>query len=98
MEKTAINLGWRLAAATLIPFVVVSLYLVFSRWPSDKFTAFSDYAGLGISIFIGAAFIVKLPIHLHKRLLFLLAYIPIFGILLVYFSLVFVCSIFGACL
>ena len=65
MEQNEISqtgFAWRLACAAIAPFIVESGYLFLSRWPSYRFTTFSDYAGFVVSIFAGAAFVAILPI------------------------------------
>jgi hypothetical protein len=92
------KLGWHIAGAAIAPFIVMSLYLFLRGWSPDKSTAYSDYVGLAFSILIGAIFIARLPIHVSKRVLLLLIYIPVLILMLFCFTLIFVCSIFGACL
>ena len=94
IETKARGLGWRLVAAILAPFVSSSVYLVLSRWPAYRFTTFSDYAGLAVSILIGAAFIATLPISWRQRSLWLLIYIPAFAALLFFFTFLLVAVIF----
>jgi hypothetical protein len=86
--------GWRLVAAALAPFVAASGYLLLSRWPSYHFTTFSDYAGLGFSVLIGAAFIVTLPIRAHLRFLSVLIYLPVVAGLVFYFTFWFIAVVF----
>jgi hypothetical protein len=85
---------WRLVTAALAPFAVESAYLFFSRWPSYRFTTFSDYAGLAASILVGAAFVAALPISARLRILWLLIYIPVFAASLCFFALWFIAVIF----
>src|SRR5690348_7037929 len=86
--------GWRLVAAAIAPFATASAYLFFSRWPSYRFTTFSDYAGLGVSILVGAVFVATLPIPTRQRILWLLIYIPVFAALLFFFTFWFIAAIF----
>lgn len=88
---------WQLIAAILSPFILASCYLFFSR-KLLKFTEFTDYAGLAVSIFVGIVIIFSMPISLTKRILLLFIYIPVFVIALFFFSLSFVCSVFSNCL
>ena len=81
--------------AVVLPFVVVSLYLVFTRWPSHRFTTFSDYAGIGASVSVGAALVGALPISGATRVALLILYIPLLLFLLFVYSLQFVGIVFG---
>jgi hypothetical protein len=85
---------WRLTTAALAPFVASSVYLIFSRWPSYRFTTFGDYVSLVVSIIIGAAFVATLPISLRQRLLWLLIYIPVCGAVLFFFTFLLIAVIF----
>src|SRR5262245_25002255 len=60
------NAGWRLAAAAVSPFALISAYLFLSRWPSYHFTTLSDFLGLGLPVFIGAAFALRLHVLVHR--------------------------------
>jgi len=97
MEETAARprgFGWRFVAAAIAPFVLASVYLSLTRWPSYRFTALSDYAGIAVSVLIGAAFIATLPIRTRYRVLALLVYIPGVAALLFYFTLWFIAVVF----
>jgi hypothetical protein len=83
-----------LVAAVLALFVSSSVYLIFSRWPSYRFTTFSDYAGVAVSILIGAVFIATLPISARQRVLSLLIYVPVLVVLLFFYTLMFVTLVF----
>ena len=86
---------WRVIAAALAPFLAASGYLILSRWPSYKFTTFSDYAAWGGSILMGAVFVATMPIPLHQRIRWLLIYIPVVGAVLVIYTFAFIAVVFG---
>jgi hypothetical protein len=94
IETKKRGFGWRLFAAALAPFVVASVYLIFSRWPSYRFTTFSDFTCLGVSVFVGALFVATLPIRLQHRVFWLLIYIPVVVAMLALFALVFIAVVF----
>ncbi len=94
LEPKAGGFGWRLGAAAWVPFAVASVYLLLSRWPSHRFTTFSDYVAFAVSILAGAAFIATLPIRGSFRAFCLLLYIPLFAVLVVFFSLWFLAIVF----
>jgi hypothetical protein len=83
-----------LVAAGLAPFAAASVHLLLTRWPSYRFTAFSDYAGLAISVLVGAVFIATLPIRVSYRVVSLLAYLPAIGTLLLFFMFWFIAVAF----
>jgi len=94
IENRPGGFGWRLAAAALAPFVTASAYLFFTRWPSHRFTELSDYAGLSVSVLVGAAFVATLPIRPSQRVLSLFIYVPLFAALLFFFSFLFIAVVF----
>src|ERR1041385_6264723 len=69
IETRGRGFGLRLLGATVAPFVVATAYLFFTRWPSYRFTTFSDYAALAVSVLAGAVFVAVLPIRPHQRVL-----------------------------
>lgn len=87
---------WRLLAAAVLPFMVESAYIFFTRWPSSHFTVASDYAALTLSILIGSALFLRLPLWLPYRVFLLLFfYIPAIGVLLFFYPLLFLAVVFG---
>jgi hypothetical protein len=85
---------WRLVGAVIAPFLVASAYLFFTRWPSYRFTTFSDYAGLAASVVVGAVFVAILPIRPLQRIVSLIIYVPVLAVLLFFFMLWFMASVF----
>jgi hypothetical protein len=73
---------------------VASAYLFLTRWPSYRFTTFSDYAGLGVSVLAGAAFVALLPMRRMHRAVALLLYIPVVAVLLFFYTLWFIAVVF----
>jgi hypothetical protein len=82
-------------AAVVAPFLVASLYLFLTRWPSWHFTALTDYTGLAVSILVGAGFIATLPIQMRRRIFWLLIYVPASAILVFVFGSVLLFVWFG---
>jgi hypothetical protein len=94
IEAKQNRFGWCLAAAALLPIVLESIYLFFSRWPSYHFTEFSDWAGSSISIVVGSAFVAFLPLRKRWRVISLIIYVPVlFGLLIIY-DLMFIALVF----
>lgn len=81
----------RAVGAIVTPFVVMSAYLIFTRYSSYQF---SDYAALAVSVFAGAAFMTLLPIRPIQRVLLLLVYIPAVAALLFFYSVCFIATVF----
>ena len=88
------GLKWRLVAAALSPFVVASVYLVLTRWPSYRFTTFSDYVAFGASVLVGSIFIATLPIRTYQRALSLLIYVPAVAALVFFYTFWFIAVVF----
>jgi hypothetical protein len=94
IETRRRGFGWRLIGAGMAPFVLASAYFVLSRWPSYRFTTFSDYAGLSVSVLAGAAFVGVLPIRPLHRVLSLLVYVPLLAIVLFFYTFWFIAVVF----
>ena len=93
-EARPIGFGWRLVGAAIVPFVVESAYLFFTRWPSYRFTTLSDYAGLAVSVLAGSALVATLPIRPLRRVLSLAVYVPLLLALLFCYTLFFIAVVF----
>jgi hypothetical protein len=94
IETRRRGFGWRLVGAAIAPFVVASGYLIFTRWPSYRFTTFSDYAALAISVLAGAIFVAVLPIRPVQRALTLLFYVPLLATVLFFYTFWFIAVVF----
>ncbi len=87
----------QLAAAVAIPFTLMLAYLLISRELFRGSSAFSDYTALVSSIAIGAVFVARLPVRLSRRILLLMAYLPLFGLALAWCSFIAACYISHDC-
>lgn len=85
----------RIVAAVVLPFLINSIYLYFSRWPTEWFTGTTDILFLALSLGSGAALIATLPFRGGMKALLLTIYVPIAGILLFYFTFLFIALAFG---
>jgi hypothetical protein len=94
IETRGRGFGLRLLGATVAPFVVATAYLFFTRWPSYRFTTFSDYAALAVSVLAGAVFVAVLPIRPHQRVLSLFFYVPLLAMVLFFYTFWFVAAVF----
>lgn len=84
-----------LVPSTIVaPFLVLSVYLYFSRWPTSWFTATSDFVGLGLSIAAGTVFLLHLPISGWLRVLITVLYLPMIGAALFFYCFMFVGVVF----
>jgi len=86
---------WRLVAAGVVSFLVQTLYLFFSRWPSYRVTEFSNYAGLAVSVLVGVPFIATLPLRVDARILAAIIYIAAILPLLWFYNMFFAAFIFN---
>ena len=86
--------GWRVAAATLVPFIMILAYLLLSRWLPSWETPFSDWAAGAFSILSGVVFIATLPVCPRTRVLLLAIYIPVLITALLCFSMFFLGAVF----
>jgi len=86
---------WRLLITVLAPFIIMSVYLLCSRWPSRWFTESSDYAGMAGAV---VAFIVCLgtfPARASIRVAAVLITVPVLYCILTVYSLWFVGVVFN---
>jgi hypothetical protein len=95
--KEATKFGSWLAAAIIAPFVVMSVELLLTR-NSNILAPGSDIIGLGLAIIAGLCCLWQLPTNVRKRALLTVVFVPIAVATLVFYSLVFVCIVFGDCL
>ncbi len=95
MRCSKFNIGLRAVASVVTPFVLMSAYLLLSRWPSRWFTGPSDFAAGAVSLLVGSVFIATLPVSREVRAISLLFYVPGFCFLLFLYCLEFVGLVFG---
>ncbi len=88
--------GWRILGATVLPFLVLSVYLCFSRWPQSWFTSTTDYLALGISMVLGLAALLGLLRRGKARLVATCTYVPVMGVTLIGYTFQFEWMVFGA--
>jgi hypothetical protein len=81
-----------------MPFVVFTLYLFFSRWPSRWFTEASDFAGLGLALASGMWYFPRGDVPSFGWVVTMAAYALVMLFLLLWYGLFFVCAAFGDCL
>lgn len=85
----------KVVPAIAVPFLLMSGYLFFSRWPEPWFTGGSDYAAIGVSVIVGLAFIASLQVQMMYRAILALLYVPaLCGALFIY-AFWFVGTLFG---
>ena len=95
MSDKSTSIGWRLTGAVFAPFVLLSAYLVFTRWPSRLDTGTGDWFALIISSLAGATFIALLPVQLVLRAALAVVYVPLSGVILFFYAFYFVGVVFG---
>lgn len=88
--------GW-LAATIAVPFIVMSVELLITRHFNSG-SAGWDYAGLALSLVAGLFCLWRLPVSITKRAWLTVAFVPVGIAVLMFYSLLFVCAVFGDCL
>ena len=84
------------ASTILVPVLILSLYLLITR--SARYSYDFDYIALGISALAGLPFLLFLPVPRIIQFLIAVAVAAIEIFALFFYSLYFVCIIFGDCL
>jgi len=92
--STKIKLLWRLPAAALAPFVIVSVYLLVSGWLYRGSGNHSMTPAVVIGIGLGSWFVLSLPAHWSIRIICLLFYVPLVFAALIPYSLWFIAVVF----
>ncbi len=85
------------ALALVAPIAIMSAYLWLSRDP-DWWTSFSDQAAFVVAVAVGLVGILRLPLQKLARVVLAVLYVPAAGAGLIFFTLSFVCGMFGDCL
>jgi hypothetical protein len=94
MKSWLKNIG----AAVLLPTVLLSLFLTFDEKAKLHLSDNIQYIALALSLLAGVVFLWRLPISTRMKLLFSVIYFIGGGFGLLYYSLMFVCTVFGNCL
>jgi len=97
MNKPLFKTSLCIVGATVIPFLIVWIYLFVSHTQNWD-TELSDYVALGISIIVGLFSISALPLKMLSRIILLVLYIPIISALSFAFAMMYVCYKFNNCL
>jgi hypothetical protein len=88
---------WLLLAA-FGPLLLMSAYLVLSRAAVNDYSAVSDEVAEVLSCILGALGVAKSMPPEWPRVIVILIYLPLMGVFLSFYGLVFVCAIFRNCL
>ncbi len=75
-----------LVGASVVPFIIESVYLLFFRW-AEPFTGIGDTTSFFLSLAAGLVFVFFLPTKALERILSALLYVPTAGFILFYYSL-----------
>jgi hypothetical protein len=92
--STKISLLWRLPAAALAPFVILSADLLWSGWLYHGSGNHGMDPAIFIGIGVGSLFVLSLPVHWSIRILCLLFYVPLVFAALIPYSLWFIAVVF----
>jgi hypothetical protein len=88
---------WLLLAA-LGPLLLLSFYVMVTRELLDQYNAQSDWIAIALSCLSGAFGVAKSAPPEWPRVIVILIYLPLMGLFLPFYSLVFVCAVFRDCL
>jgi hypothetical protein len=88
---------WLLLAA-FGPLILMSLYVVISRGFVDPYNGQSDWVAEAVSCLAGALGVAKCAPPEWPRVIVILIYLPLMGLFVPFYGLVFVCAVFRDCL
>jgi hypothetical protein len=88
------KLGRWLTATALAPIIAMSVGLSVAR-PFHFSGERWDIASLALSIIAGLCCLWRLPVSTTKRVWFTVVFVPVGIALLMFYSLLFVCAVFG---
>jgi hypothetical protein len=88
---------WLLFAA-FGPLILISFYVIVTRGVVDRYNAQSDLVAEALSCLSGVLGLAKCTPRAWPRLLVILIYLPLMGLFLPFYGLVFVCAVFRDCL
>jgi hypothetical protein len=84
-----------MAGMLIGPLVIVSVYLMLSRWSARWFTTESDWWALAIAVAVGVVSISRLPISPLLRIVLAVWFVPFAWFALLFYSLAFLGLVFG---
>lgn len=80
------------AGALLLPFLVLAAWLLVSRQSNSQLATGGDWLALGFATASGAFCVWKLCNHFWSRVVATIFYVPACGVVLFFFTLLFVCE------
>jgi hypothetical protein len=90
---------WSLiAGAATLPFLILTIYLVASRWLIDRFGAASDFFAIGVGLLATGLCIWLIEVRRSWRVVAIVMCLPALYVALLMYGLEFVCSAFDDCL
>lgn len=87
--------SWRWLTVVLVPFVIASVYLWLSRWPTRWFTGSSDCIALAVAVAAFVIGVLALPMGRRKKILIAACGAPFVAVALFIYFFVFVGIAFG---
>jgi uncharacterized membrane protein YczE len=96
-NKSMMRFGCWLAATFIAPIIVMSIELCLTRHFNVGTTDW-DFVGLALSVIVGLFCLWQLPVSITKRAWLTVAFVPVSIGALIFYSLFFVCVVFGDCL
>lgn len=98
MESERITQRTRVIAPAVLalvgPFLLMSIYLLASRWPTDWSTGTFDYAALIVAAAVAPLCISRMPLKVSTRVVIAILITPVMVFVLFVFMFLFVGTIF----
>jgi hypothetical protein len=88
---------WLILAA-FGPLILMTLYLLISRGLVDLYKSYTDWVAEALSCISGVLAVAKCAPREWRRVIVILIYLPLMGLFLPFYGLVFVCAVFRNCL
>jgi len=97
IAQTKPKFGVWIVATILSPVVIMSVELWVTRHFNSGATDW-DLVGMALSVIVGICCLWQLPMSISARVWLALDYVPVSAGVLMFYSLFFVCTVFGDCL
>lgn len=92
LRRSLLSIG-----SVVLPTLILTVYLLLSRSGERPFTAIGDWSTLGVAICAGVACIWFVPDRWYWRVIASTVLATTMSFALAFYSLIFVCGVFGDC-